>query len=143
MCVLTVILPHVFHQHCISLYRRGTFGVLTVRYAVDQISIATLATDGGVPATNYFATVPSTNLLAELVYSSTATTTRSPLMECAEVCLSDRSCRSFNVDEMVPPNCRLSSSTSAAGTTQPGAEVYDKLLTRVSWEFGLPLQFYI
>jgi G-protein coupled receptor 98 len=111
--------------------RRGTFGTLRIQYAVELISVSQLATDGGIPATDYFATVPGTNLPSEVVYSSLPTTTGTPLTECAESCISDRACRSFNIDTRIPPNCRLSSSTSTSGIRQPGAFVYDKLVNRV------------
>ena len=114
--------------------RRGTFGQVRVTYAIEQIDISDLATADGTPPTDYFATIPSTALPNGVVYRSQAATTSNPTMECAELCLSDRACMSFNVNGNTPPTCRLSSSTSSSGVTQTGSMVYDKLVARVSFE---------
>lgn len=100
-------------------------------YTVEELSVATLATNDGTPATNYFSTVPSTTLPSSIISSSMATTTLSPITECAEKCLSELDCRSFFVDRSIPPVCHLSRSTSDSGILQGGSTVYDKLVNRV------------
>lgn len=115
----------------LALCRQGTFGELQVFYTVEELSVATLATNDGTPATNYFSTVPSTTLPSSVISSSVATTMLSPITECAERCLSELDCRSFFVDRSIPPVCHLSRSTSDSGILQEGGTVYDKLVNRV------------
>ena len=93
--------------------------------------MATLATNNGTPATNYFSAMPSTTLPAGVISSSVATTTLSPITECAERCLAELDCRSFFIDSSIPPVCHLSRSTSDSGILQAGSTVYDKLVNRV------------